>query len=148
MTSSVQISISSIELSKSLEALVNNVKNALGGSNKVTVSVAWGFLQLAVAEVIKLIEDNNPSLKGSSKKEIALVMIGNFYDKVFPLVTVPYLPIFIQPIIQKYTKALLMLLIGTTIDSMVQIFRQNGVFVDPNSKVDPASDGVPKVSDK
>jgi hypothetical protein len=148
MVNSVQVSISSIELSKTLETLVNNVKNTLGGSNKITVSVAWGFLQLAVAQVIQSIEDSNPSLKGSSKKEIALVVIGNFYDKVFPLVTVPYLPIFIQPIIQKYTKTLLMLLIGTTIDSMVEIFRQNGVFVDPNSKIDPASDSVPKVSEK
>ena len=148
MTNSVQVNISSIELSKSLETLINNVKNALGGSNNVTVSVAWGFLQLAVAQVIQSIEDNNPSLKGSSKKEIALVMIGNFYDKVFPMVTIPYLPIFIQPIIQKYTKSLLMLLIGTTIDSMVEIFRQNGVFIDSKTTVDPLSDIVPKVSEK
>jgi hypothetical protein len=41
-----------------------------------------------------------------------------------------------------------MLLIGSTIDSMVEIFRKNGVFVDPSVVVDPKVDSIPKVSDK
>jgi hypothetical protein len=63
-----------------------------------------------------------------------------FYDKVFLVVTVPYVPVVLQPIISKYTKALLMLLVSSAIDSMVEIFRKSGIFTDPNS--------VPEVSDK
>jgi len=140
--------ILSIELSSRLEDLINKVKNSLSNHKSVAVNQAWGILQLAVADTVQVIEDSNPSLKGSNKKELALNMISNFYDKVFLVVSIPYVPVAFQPIIQKYIKALLMLLVSSTIDSMVEIFRQTGVFVDPKNEVDPSVDNVPKVSDK
>jgi len=139
--------ILSIELFSKLEDLINKVKKSLSSNKSVAVNQAWGILQLAVADTVQVIEDNNPSLKGSNKKEIALNMISNFYDKVFLVVNIPYVPSALQPIIQKYIKALLMLLVSSTIDSMVEIFRQTGVFLDPNT-VDPSVDNVPKISDK
>ncbi len=140
--------ILSIELSSRLEALINKVKASFSNNKTVAVNQAWGILQLAVAESVQAIEDNNPSLKGSNKKEIALSMISNFYDKAFLVVNIPYVPAMFQPIIQKYIKALLMLLVSSTIDSMVEIFRKTGIFVDPNTVIDPVVDNVPKVSDK
>jgi hypothetical protein len=137
----------SIELSDKLEQLINKVKSSLSKNKSVAVNQAWGILQLAIADTVQVIEDNNPSLKGSSKKEIALGMISNFYDKVFLVVSIPFVPVMFQPIIQKYIKALLMLLVSSTIDSMVEIFRSTGVFDDPNT-VDPSVDNTPKVSDK
>ena len=140
--------ILSIELSSKLEDLINKVKKSLSSNKSVAVNQAWGILQLAVADTVQVIEDSNPSLKGSNKKELALNMISNFYDKVFLVVSIPYVPVAFQPIIQKYIKALLMLLVSSTIDSMVEIFRQTGVFSDPKNEVDPSVDNVPKVSDK
>jgi uncharacterized membrane protein len=137
----------SIELSDKLEQLIDKVKSSLSKNKSVAVNQAWGILQLAIADTVQVIEDNNPSLKGSSKKEIALSMISNFYDKVFLVVSIPFVPVMFQPIIQKYIKALLMLLVSSTIDSMVEIFRSTGVFDDPNT-VDPSVDNTPKVSDK
>ena len=139
--------ILSIELSTKLQELINKVKSTLINNKSVAINQAWGILQLAVAETVQAIEDNSPSLKGSNKKEIALSMISNFYDKVFLVVNIPFVPVMFQPIIQKYIKALLMLLVSSTIDSMVEIFRQTGVFEDHNT-VDPSVDNVPKVSDK
>ena len=140
--------ILSIELSSKLEELINKVRSSLSNNQPVAVAQAWGILQLAVADTIQIIEDSNPSLKGANKKELALNMISGFYDKVFLVVNIPFVPVVLQPIIQKYIKALLMLLIGSTIDSMVEIFRKNGVFVDPSVVVDPKVDSIPKVSDK
>jgi len=148
MTSSVQNKILSIELSSTLESLIERAKSLLSNNASVALSKAWGILQLATAETIQAIEDNNPSLKGSNKKEIAMNMISNFYDKVFLIVNIPYVPAMLQPIIQKYAKALLMLLVSSTIDSMVEIFRKSGVFIDPQSTIDPTADNIPKVSDK
>lgn len=136
-----------IELSSKLQDLIDKVKSTLSNNKSVAVTQAWGILQLAVAEAIQIIEDNNPSLKGSNKKEIALSMISNFYDKVFLVVNIPFVPVMFQPIIQKYIKILLMLLVSSTIDSMVEIFRKTGIFEDPNT-VDPSVDNTPKVSDK
>jgi hypothetical protein len=140
--------ILSIEYSSKLEELITKVKTVLSSTKEIAISQAWGILQLAVAETIQTIEDNNPSLKGSNKKEIAMNMISNFYDKVFLVVNIPFLPAILQPIIQKYIKALLMLLVSSTVDSMVEIFRRTGIFDSTKSVIDPAIDISPKVSDK
>jgi hypothetical protein len=144
----VSNTILSIEYSSKLEELIIKVKEVLSSTKTVAISQAWGILQLAVAETIQTIENNNPSLKGSNKKEIAMNMISNFYDKVFLVVNIPFLPAILQPIIQKYIKALLMLLVSSTVDSMVEIFRKTGIFDDAKSVIDPTIDIDPKVSDK
>jgi MFS-type transporter involved in bile tolerance (Atg22 family) len=147
MTDSISNQSLSLELFSKLQSLVDKVKTTLEQNKSVAISKAWGILQIATAEAVQVIEDNNPLLKGSNKKEIALSMISAFYDKVFLVISIPFIPVVLQPIIQKYIKALLMLLVSSTIDSMVEIFRKTGVFVDPNT-VDPDVDNTPKVSDK
>jgi MFS-type transporter involved in bile tolerance (Atg22 family) len=148
MTDSISNQSLSLELFSKLQVLVDKVKTTLDQNKSVAISKAWGILQIATAEVIQVIEDNNPLLKGSNKKEIALSMISTFYDKVFLVISIPFIPVVLQPIIQKYIKALLMLLVSSTIDSMVEIFRKTGIFPDPNTIVDPDVDNVPKVSEK
>ena len=128
--------------------LVIKAKEILKSANAVAVPQAWNILQLATAEVIQSIENNSPSLKGADKKTLAMTMISNFYDQVFTIINFPFVPQLLQPIIQKYVKQILMLLISATIDALVTTFRNSGVFVDPSTKVDPVVDNTPKVSDK
>ena len=140
--STQSLSVNNIQLLvDKAQALLNNVKS-------VAISQAWNILQLATAEVIQNIEDNNPNLKGADKKVLAMTMLSNFYDKVFTLVDFPFVPKVLQPIIQKYVKQLLMLLVGASIDALVTTFRNNGIFVDPNSAITSEIDKIPAVSDK
>lgn len=148
MTDSIYNQSLSLGLFSKLQVLVDKVKTSLSDNESVAIATAWGILQIATAEAIQIIENNDSTLRGSSKKEIALSMISNFYDKVFLVINIPFIPSILQPIIQKYIKALLMLLVSSTIDSMVEIFRKTGIFADPDSVVDPDIDNVPKVSDK
>ena len=128
--------------------LVIKAKEILKSAKAVAVPQAWNILQLATAEVIQSIENNSPSLKGADKKTLAMTIISNFYDQVFTIINFPFVPQLLQPIIQKYVKQILMLLISATIDALVTTFRNSGVFVDPSTKVDPVVDNTPKVSDK
>jgi hypothetical protein len=128
--------------------LVVKAKEILKSAKAVAMPQAWNVLQLATAEVIQNIEDNNPSLKGVDKKTLAMTMISKFYDQVFTIINFPFVPQILQPIIQKYVKQILMLLVSATIDALVTTFRNSGVFVDPSAKVDPVVDNTPKVSDK
>jgi hypothetical protein len=107
---------------------VARVKGSIGESKTITLNAAWSILQLITSDVIQTIENKYPDLKGANKKDIALTLISSFYDSVFLIVTIPYVPSIIQPIIKQYTKAFLMLLVAATIDSMVQIFKQTGIF--------------------
>ena len=128
--------------------LVVKAKEILKSAKAVAIPQAWNVLQLATAEVIQSIEDNSPSLKGADKKTLAMTMISNFYDQVFTIINFPFVPQLLQPIIQKYVKQILMLLVSATIDALVTTFRNSGVFVDPSVKVDPVVDNTPPVSDK
>jgi hypothetical protein len=128
--------------------LVAKAKEILKSAKAVAMPQAWNILQLATAEVVQKIEENNPSLKGVDKKTLAMTMISKFYDQVFTIINFPFVPQVLQPIIQKYVKQILMLLISATIDALVTTFRNSGVFVDPGYKVDPVIDNIPKVSDK
>lgn len=131
-----------------LTSLVNKAKEVLKSAKSVAMPQAWNILQLAVAEVIQNIEDNNPSLRGADKKTLAMAMLSNFYDQVFTIINFPFVPKLLQPIIQKYVKQILMLLVSSSIDALVTTFRNAGVFVDPNMAVVPDVDKAPIVSDK
>jgi len=131
-----------------LENLVVKAKEIIRNAKAVAMPQAWNVLQLATAEVIQNIEDNNPSLKGVDKKTLAMTMISKFYDQVFTIINFPFVPQILQPIIQRYVKQILMLLVSATIDALVTTFRNSGVFVDPSVKVDPVVDNTPPVSDK
>ena len=54
--------------------------------------------------------------------------LAQFYDGVFVVVNIPFVPPFVQPIIHKYVKMILMLLVSATIDAMVTAFRNAGIF--------------------
>jgi len=109
---------------------------------------AWNVLQLATVDIIQSIEINSPTLKGADKKTLAMAMISNFYDQVFTVVNFPFVPKPLQPIIQKYVKQILMLLVSSSIDALVITFRNTGIFIDPSSAVTPDIDKTPTVSDK
>ena len=131
-----------------IKVLVDQAKNILQSVKEVAMPQAWNILQLATVEVIQSIENNSPTLKGADKKTLAMTMISNFYDQVFTLVNFPFVPKLLQPIIQKYVKQLLMLLVSSSIDALVVTFRNNGIFLDPSVAVTPDVDKTPSVSDK
>jgi hypothetical protein len=131
-----------------IKALVDKAKAILQSVKEVAMPQAWNILQLATVDIIQSIENNNPTLKGSDKKTLAMTMISNFYDQVFTLVNFPFVPKLLQPIIQKYVKQLLMLLVSSSIDAFVITFRNNGIFIDPSVVITPDVDKTPSVSDK
>lgn len=126
--------------------IVDSAKTILKQTQSVAVPQAWNLLQLAIADIIQQIQLTHPELKGSNKKEIAMNAVSSFYDQVFLVVEFPFLPQFLQPIIQRYVKQLLMILVGASIDAMVTTFKNTGVFA--TTTVDNKVDTIPKVSDK
>lgn len=112
-----------------VEELTNNIKQSLGNVKRIAVDEAWKLLQLVTANTIQIIEKIGEDLSGRDKKKLAIGLISNFYDKVFIVIDIPFLPNALESYIHKYVKQFLMLLVSTTIDSMVTIFRNTGVFL-------------------
>jgi hypothetical protein len=135
-------------ISLELEKLINQAKISLNEIKVVALAQAWKILQLAVASIIQTIENTSSDLAGKDKKAIAMELLNKFYDSVFIVVDIPFVPNLVEPIIHKYVKAFLMILVSSTIDAMVTTFRNTGVFVDPAIKANAFVNVKPRISEK
>lgn len=135
-------------ISTEIDKLIVQAKLSLNEVRTVAIAQAWKILQLAVAATIQIIENSAGGLAGKDKKAIAMELLSKFYDSVFIIIDIPFVPNLVEPIIHKYVKSFLMILVSSTIDAMVTTFRNTGVFVDPSVKINAFVDVRPKVSDK
>jgi hypothetical protein len=115
------------ELVKSNQENLNNIKG-------VALDQAWKILQLAVAEIVQTIQINYPDLTGKDKKTIAMEFLSTFYDSVFIMINIPFVPSFLEPIIRKYIKSILMVMVSSSIDATVTIFKNTGIFFNIKGK--------------
>jgi hypothetical protein len=130
------------------EKLTNQTKESLKTVKIIALAQAWKILQLVVAAIIQIIEEIGADLSSPEKKLLAMDCVSKFYDSVFLVIDVPFVPNMVEPIIHKHVKSILMILVSSTIDAMVTTFRNAGVFVDPSAKVNSILDVIPKVSEK
>ena len=84
---------------------------------------------MTTASVVQIIEAIGNDLSNPDKKALAMELLTSFYDKVFLVVDVPFVPNLVEPIIHKYIKNILMIMVSATIDATVTIFRNTGVFI-------------------
>lgn len=111
------------------EKIHQELKQKLQNLKVVALSEAWKTLQLVTASTVQIIEAIAKDLEGSSKKELAIEYINAFYDKVFIVIDIPLVPNLLEPIIHRYIKKILMIMVSSSIDATVTIFRETGVFL-------------------
>lgn len=112
-----------------VEKLVVKIKEGLSEVQRIALAEAWKVLQIATASVIQIIEAIGNDLSSPEKKALAMTLLGDLYDKVFVAIDIPVVPNVIEPILHKYIKAFLMILVSSTIDALVTTFRETGVFI-------------------
>lgn len=116
-------------ITQEVEKLTVTTQKSLSHIKTIAIDEAWKLLQIATATIIQIIESIGKDLAGPDKKKLAIDLISNFYDKVFIVIDIPYVPNVLEGYIHQYVKQFLMILVGSTIDSMVTIFRNTGVFL-------------------
>lgn len=109
--------------------IIEETKISLGDTKKVALNQAWKILQITVAYVVQLLERSANELSGSDKKVFAMELLSKFYDSVFIVVDIPFVPNVLEPIIHKQVKNILMVLVSASIDATVTIFRNTGIFL-------------------
>lgn len=111
------------------EKLAAKTKESLNEVKNIALAEAWKILQLATASLIQVIEALGNDLSSPDKKTLAMGLLGEFYDKVFIVIDIPVVPNLLEPVIHKYVKMFLMILLSSTIDALVTTFRNTGVFI-------------------
>lgn len=129
-----------------VDKLIVQAKESVQVVKSIALAQAWKILQLTIAAIIQIIEQVGTDLSGPDKKKIAMECVSNFYDSVFLIIDIPFVPNLIEPIIHKHVKSILMVLVSSTIDAMVTTFRNAGVFVDPAAKVNSILKVIPTQS--
>jgi hypothetical protein len=112
-----------------VQKLIQTTKTKLQEVKSLAISEAWKTLELAIATVVQIIEAIGNDLSSPEKKELAMGLLSEFYDKVFHVIVIPGVPSFLYPILHKYIKSLLMLLVSSSIDAIVTTFRSTGIFL-------------------
>jgi hypothetical protein len=112
-----------------VEKLIVNTKEKVNEVKRFALGEAWKLLQLTTASVVQIIEAIGNDLSNPDKKALAMDLLNSFYDKIFLVVDVPFVPNLVEPIIHKYIKNILMIMVSATIDATVTIFRNTGVFI-------------------
>lgn len=110
------------------EKLIVATKSSFSDVQRFAVDKAWNLLQLAIASTIQIIEVIAQDLTSPEKKQLAMNILEKFYDTVFLAVDVPFIPPIIERYLHSYIKSFLMMLVSSSIDSMVKIFRETGIF--------------------
>lgn len=121
-----------------IHKIIDSVKDSFKDVKSIAVAEAWKILQLLVATVIRVIEKFGDDLAGSEKKKIAMNLIGEFYDTVFNVIDLPFIPSAIETMLHSYVKKILMLLVDSAIDALVATFRDVGVFATKTINQDEA----------
>jgi hypothetical protein len=122
--------MSSQELIKAeVQKLINSTKERFKDVQKFALDEAWKILQISVASVVQIIEAIGDDLSNPAKKALAMELLTGFYDKVFIVIDIPFVPSIIEPIIHRYIKTILMIMVSASIDATVTIFRNTGVFI-------------------
>lgn len=112
-----------------VEKLITRTQEKVGEVKKFALDEAWKLLQLATATVVQIIESIGNDLSSPEKKALAIELLNSFYDKFFLIVDIPFVPNLIEPIIHRYIKTILMIMVSASIDATVTIFRNTGVFI-------------------
>lgn len=134
--------------------LVQKTKNQLDNLKTVALGQAWKILDDNVTDVVLFLQEFATELSKPEKKAQAMLIMSEFYDKVFTVVEFPFVPKLLQPIIQKYVKQLLLdILVSSAIDSTVSTLKRTGVIKEEKTSAVEAEfiladDATPKISDK
>jgi len=128
------------------DIVIDSVKESVNTVKRFAVSEAWKVLQVVTASLIQTIEKLGQDLKSPEKKALAMELLSGFYDKIFLVVDIPVVPNILEPIIHKYVKAFLMVLVSATIDALVTTFRETGIFLKKKIDDNPYKPEVMKVS--
>lgn len=133
-------------IKQEVEKLTLLVKESLLNVKRLAINEAWKILQIATASIIQIIERTAVDLKGQDKKTLAMNLLSEFYDKVFLIVDIPVVPNVLEPIIHKYIKSFLMILVSASIDALVTTFRETGIFIKSKIENNPFDPSVVQVS--
>lgn len=115
-------------VSLELEKVANQVKESLVEVRKVALSEAWKILNKLTNSCVYIMQIFGRDVAKTERKEIVLKVVSNFYDGVFKVVDVPFIPPILESVLHSYVKKIVMIFVAASIDAAVDTFKDLGIF--------------------
>jgi hypothetical protein len=112
------------ELSGSIDSVIAAYKQSRT-DGKTSFSEVMTLVYNASATFVKLIEGVSGK-SGVEKKEVVLEAVGKFYDEVIAPIDISGIPNLVEGMVDSAIRALIMTLVGSWIDAVVNIFNKIG----------------------
>jgi len=110
--------------SEAIQKIVDAYKVAKS-DDKLSFTDIISLVGTAIGEMVSVAEVFHGG-DGSAKKAAVLAAVGTFYDEVIAPMDIAKIPNFIEPIVDKGVKQLILVIADGTIDAIVAIFNKGG----------------------
>ena len=110
--------------SDAIQKIVDAYKEATT-DDKLSFTDIISLVGTAIGEMVSVAETFHDG-DGSAKKAAVLAAVGTVYDEVIAPMDIAKVPNFIEPIVDKGVKQLILVIADGTIDAIVAIFNKGG----------------------
>ncbi len=112
-------------LEEGINSVIAAYKEAKADDNKISFSEVISIGSKAISSLV-VVAESFSSLSAEDKKNAVVAAVGQLYDEVLAPYDIEKIPNFIEPIVDKGIKQLLLALSDGIIDAIVALYNENG----------------------
>lgn len=124
-------------LEEGIRGVIDAYKEAKADDDKISFNEVVAIVGKSIGSLVAIAEGFS-SLSGEEKKTAVVAAIGTLYDEVIAPIDIQRIPNFIEPIVDKGVKALLLAISDGIVDGIVALYNEGGW---------PSPDDVPAIPD-
>lgn len=111
-----------------LQKVSIQAKESLAEVRRVALNEAWKTLNKLTNSCVYVMQVFGKDVAKTERKELVLKIVSDFYDGVFKVVDVPFVPQILESVLHSYVKKIVMIFVAASIDAAVDTFKDLGVF--------------------
>ncbi len=117
-----------VQLRSIIGGFFADIKNKLAGFDSLSIPDTWNIFNTALSQIVLTIETYLKDLIGPEKKALALAYLERFFDEVLVPIDIPWVPAWLEKILDPLIKKLFLQLASGAIDALVSTLNKTGVF--------------------
>jgi hypothetical protein len=115
------------ETKSAIDAVIGEYKKVVA-DGKISISEVFTLVGRATATFVNLFRSLGLGTE-SEQKETVVLAIGRFYDEIVAPIDITGIPNFLEPVVDRAMKELLLLLTRSWADSLVAVFSKSEIIV-------------------
>tara|TARA_R110002020_G_scaffold16515_14_gene58303 strand:- start:1186 stop:1620 length:435 start_codon:yes stop_codon:yes gene_type:complete len=112
-------------LEEGIRVVIDSYKEAKADDDKISFNEVVAIVGKSIGSLVAIAEGFS-ALTGEAKKDAVVGAIGTLYDEVIAPIDIQKIPNFIEPIVDKGIKALLIALSDGIVDGIVALYNEGG----------------------